>query len=389
VATRLAIVCTHPIQYFAPVFAALAQRPGLDVKVFYGWRGLVEPGLDRGFGREFAWDIPLLEGYDHEFVENVSADPGSHHFRGIDLPRLPAAIGEWQADAVLVYGWCYKAHLQAMRAFKGRIPVLFRGDSTLLDERPGPRTWLRRRVLRWVYRHVDVALYVGTNNREYFRAHGLRDDQLVFAPHAVDNERFACRNEVRCCRTQFRAQLELGEEDVVVLLPGKLEPVKSPVLLARAVQRLSDVRCHLVFAGSGPLESELRDFPPSHTHFLGFQNQTIMPSVYAMADLVALPSRSETWGLALNEAMASGRAVLASDRVGAAADLVRPGENGWIFPSGSEVELTGCLREAVAAGHAGLARMGQASRAIIADWSIEKQVDGIQKAIPVSRRGDR
>jgi hypothetical protein len=135
--TRLAIVSTHPIQYYAPVFQSLALREGMQVKVFYGWKGATEKAKDHGFGKLFQWDIPLLDGYDHEFVSNVAHEPGTHHFRGIDSPDLNERICTWRPDVLLVYGWSYKAHLAAMRYFHGRVPVLFRGDSTLLDEQPG------------------------------------------------------------------------------------------------------------------------------------------------------------------------------------------------------------------------------------------------------------
>ena len=137
-AQKLAIVCTHPIQYLAPVFGQLANRQELDIRVFYGWEG-TSATSDPGFGQKVVWDIPLLEGYNHEFVPNVAQRPGSHHFNGIDLPTLNKRIETWNADALLVYGWSYRAHLAALRYFKGRIPVLFRGDSTLLNDRPGLR----------------------------------------------------------------------------------------------------------------------------------------------------------------------------------------------------------------------------------------------------------
>src|SRR5205085_1088366 len=110
---------------------------------------------------------------------------------GIWSSQLIPLISQWEPDAVLVYGWNFRSHLKVLRHFHGRIPVLFRGDSTLLGERPGGRVVLRRLILRWVYRHVDVALYVGTHNHAYFAAHGLNPSQLAWAPHSIENERFA------------------------------------------------------------------------------------------------------------------------------------------------------------------------------------------------------
>ena len=147
---RLAILSTHPIQYYAPLFRALHDGP-LDIHVFYGWEGMARSeATDHGFGVKVQWDIPLLDGYPHTFLENRSKVPGTHHFNGIDSSEVIEQIEKWRPDALLVFGWNYRSHLRALRHFHGRIPILFRGDSTLLDEVPGPKTWLRRIILKWI-----------------------------------------------------------------------------------------------------------------------------------------------------------------------------------------------------------------------------------------------
>src|SRR5215218_1976209 len=109
---KLAIVTTHPIQYNAPWFKLLSQRGRINVKVFYTWsqteRG---PKYDPTFKKMVEWDIPLLQDYSYEFVENISKDPGSHHFNGVNNPTLNKTIETWGPDAVLVIGWSYKSHL--------------------------------------------------------------------------------------------------------------------------------------------------------------------------------------------------------------------------------------------------------------------------------------
>lgn len=377
---RLAILCTHPIQYFSPVFRALTEQGDLQVRVFYGWKGAVQKTLDRGFAQEFAWDIPLLDGYDFEFLPNIAREPGSHTFRGIDLPTLHERIEQWKPNALLVYGWRYKAHLKAMRHFHGKMPILFRGDSTLLGERPGWRRWARRRVLSWVYRHVDVALYVGQQNRRYFEAHGLRDNRLVFAPHSVDNDRFAAEG-CSAAPGDCRQEVNIPRDAIVILFVGKLEPNKAPELLLRAFRSVSDKALRLAFVGSGPLEGALRVQADERVAFLGLKNQSEMPRAYRLADCVVLPSRNETWGLALNEAMACGRAVAASDRVGAAADLIQAGRNGWVFAANDANAIRECLQMAADLGRSGLQAFGEESRRIISGWSIARQVEGILDAV--------
>ncbi|RZL36908.1 MAG: glycosyltransferase family 1 protein, partial [Pedobacter sp.] len=186
---KLAIIITHPVQYYVPLFQLLAQR--CELKVFYTW-GMagVQPKHDPGFGKVIAWDLPLLAGYDYELLENISTDPGSHHGKGIMNPDIISKIRTFSADAILIYGYIYQSHFKVMRHFKGKIPIWFRGDSTLLDDTTSLKAIAKKLYLKWVYNHVDKAFYVGTNNKAYFKKYGLREQQLVFAPHAIDNERF-------------------------------------------------------------------------------------------------------------------------------------------------------------------------------------------------------
>src|SRR5262245_4022749 len=133
---KLAIVSTHAIQYNAPVFRQLAQSTLIEPKVFYTWSQTADGGFfDTEFGAKVQWDVPLLDGYEYEFVPNLASRPGPHGFFGFDNPTLVDAITRWSPDALLVYGWNNRTHLRTLRHFKGRLPVLFRGDSTLLDAR--------------------------------------------------------------------------------------------------------------------------------------------------------------------------------------------------------------------------------------------------------------
>src|SRR5690606_21319686 len=94
-------------------------------------------------------------------------------FKGIVNPTLIKEIEGFGATHILIYGWSFQSHLKVLRHFSGKVKILFRGDSTLLDEKPGFKTMARRIALRWVYKHIDVALYVGTNNKQYYLKHGV------------------------------------------------------------------------------------------------------------------------------------------------------------------------------------------------------------------------
>lgn len=301
--------------------------------------------MDRTFGQIIHWDIPLLDGYKYEFIPNVAKDPGSHHKRGIDCPGLIGAIEEFGPDIVFVFGWNFKSHFQVMKYFKGRIPIWFRGDSTLLGEKRGLKRYFRRLSLYYVYRHIDKAFYVGSENKRYYRTHGVKEEQLVFAPHAVDNDRFydSDKKKYESNAKTWRTELGLEENDLVVLFAGKFDENKRPDLLIKSVKAANMVRSHpikLLLVGSGPKEKYLKNLAEKddYIQFVPFQNQTQMPLVYRLGDMLCLPSKLETWGLAVNEAMASGRGIILSDRVGCRIDLIKPNENGCIFWDSESLE---------------------------------------------------
>jgi glycosyltransferase involved in cell wall biosynthesis len=331
---KLAIISSHPIQYNAPLFALMTEKGGFDLRVFYTWgEDAVKHKYDPDFGKVIEWDIPLLKGYSYQFVKNVAKQPGSHHFRGIDNPDLIQEIENWGADVVWIWGWCFKSHLLAMRYFCGKIPVWFRGDSVSLSRPKGLKGLLRRVFLKWVYSYIDLAFYVGEHNKNYFIENGLDSDQLVLASHAVDNNRFVnstiSNEEIK----QFRASLGFVETDFVILFAGKLEPRKNPFYLKEIWEHIPSTNIKLLIVGNGPLENELKSLCKGDNRicFLDFQNQTQMPKLYQSCNALILPSVSETWGLVMNEAMASGIPVLASENCGGAIDLIY--ENcGFIFP---------------------------------------------------------
>jgi glycosyltransferase involved in cell wall biosynthesis len=382
---RLAVVCTHPIQYYAPVFRALAQSGSVVPRVYYTWSQAAQgERFDPDFGMRFAWNIPLLEGYEHQFVENTAKNPAPNRFFGIKTPDLSRAIAAWDADAVLVFGWPVHSHLLALMKSKGRLPVLFRGDSTLLDPVGPLRKLARRLLLRWVYSHVDMAIAVGSNSLEYFRWCGVPLERIVIAPHSVDTLRFGDTTGAHGRRAAaWRSELGIPPDSTAVLFAGKLTGKKDPLLLLDAFARLASP-AHLIFVGNGELESRLRQGAAGRNdvHFIPFQNQDQMPAVYRLADVFVLPSRGpgETWGLAMNEAMASGRPVIASTRVGGARDLIRAGETGWVFESGDGASLLDTLRVSLALGRNGLLNLGKTAQEWIAKWSTLEAANGIERA---------
>jgi glycosyltransferase involved in cell wall biosynthesis len=227
-----------------------------------------------------------------------------------------------------------------MRAFLRRgIPVCFRGDSHLLDQHRDWRWQIKRALLRRVYGWTSACLYVGRNNFEYYRELGVPPEKLFYCPHSIEVERFAEPNdELERQARQWRGQLQILDNKKVLLFAGKFETRKQPVELMNAMKGFDDDRVVLLMVGNGPLEEKVCSIArdnPERFKVLPFQNQSRMPVVYRLADLFVLPSlHGETWGLALNEALACGRRVIASDKVGGAPDLISSQVEGAIFKTG-------------------------------------------------------
>ena len=262
-------------------------------------------------------------------VPNLSSDPGTHHFFGLRNPTLIDQVKAWNPDVVHITGWAWLSHMWAMRAFhKMGMQVLFRGDLHLLDGIPhGARWQLKRAILKRVFSWPSGFLVVGAANRAYYETFGVAPDRLISCPHSIDVARFAqpadrYEEEARL----WRRQLDISDDRRVLLFAGKFEHKKRPVELMRTVQALSDPSLLLIMVGGGELSAEVNATAaadPVRFRVLPFQNQTRMPVVYRLGHLFILPSAfGETWGLAVNEALACGRPVLVSDRVGCAADVV-------------------------------------------------------------------
>jgi glycosyltransferase involved in cell wall biosynthesis len=384
---RLAVVLSHPTQYYSPWFRWLRTHTALDFRVFYLWKFGHEVMRDPEFEKAFAWDVDLLGGYESEFVPNTASDPGTHHFWGLRNPSLPARLAAWQPGALLLFGYAYPSHLRALVwARRRRVPLIFRGDSHFLG-RPPPRGW-KRFMLRALYRQFAALTVVGAANRDYFAALGAPAEKMFFAPHSVDSERFdPNHSEYRSAARALRAQLGIASTARVVLFAGKFIPAKQPRELLEAFLEINAPGAALVFVGDGEEKNALLDraraAPAGRVHFLPFANQSEMPIRHLVADIFALPSRGlyETWGLAVNEAMHLGVPCLVSDLVGCQRDLVVDGETGWVFSGAKSVQLREKLALALAAPPDELEKIRRAVARKISGYTYAQTTDGFLQAL--------
>ena len=404
---RLAIFTSHPIQYQAPYFRELATRRSLESVVMFGSRHGLDRSLDKGFGTAFSWDIPLLEGYQHRFLENAAATPDVDTFTGTRLADPRAILLESRADALLVLGWQSLAHVQLMRAARSLgLPLFVRGESNLLRRGPGglrsivrSLLWLPARELAYrnVFRSVAEFLVIGSRNAEFYRHFGVAERKLRWAPYAVDNSHFALPPAVRRkARLRLRTQLGIADDSVVFVVPAKLIERKRPFDLLEAFARGGSAlqHAHLVYLGDGPQRAQLENAIRHHglqsrVSISGFVNQSVIPEWYSMADCVVLPSDYlETWGLAVNEGMAAGLAAIVSDAVGCAPDLVHENENGFRFPFADVEALAARLVRFAGMTSEQREAMGQRSREIVSQFTISGLADATEAVLAAAVHGE-
>ena len=376
---RLAVLTSHPIQYQAPLFRALARR--LDLNVFFAHEATPREQAEAGFGAPFSWDVDLISGYANSFLQNVSRRPNASEFFGCDTPEIAGRLRQGRFDALMVTGWGLKSHLQGVYAAKRLgLPVIVRGDSHLMTPRTPLKTAAKEILYRPFLRLFDAALYVGERSRAYYEHYGFPASRLYFSPHCVDAAWFAQRSDARA-RAAMRERLAIDPRAYVLLLAGKLIALKRPLDLVRAAaaRRAGGMNVEVMTAGDGELaprmaaEAASADVP---LHSLGFCNQGEMPAVYAAADCLTLPSAHETWGLVANEALACGRPIVVSDQCGCAPDLASGGIAGRTFRVGDIADFSAAI------GSVALERnLSDAIATLSGRYSLDAAADGIEAAM--------
>ena len=201
----------------------------------------------------------------------------------------------------------------------------------------------------------------------------------------MNNSFFSERSaEGRANRHKIFNSYGLPIDAIVFGFFGKIYSGKGVMDLLRAYERLNGDRAALICVGDGSdrtkLERYVRARRIRNVRFTGFVNQSGLPRLYGITDVLVLPSRAENWGLVVNEAMACGCAVLVSDACGCAPDLVQEGVNGFTFPAGNVNALADRMRK-LCADPLLVKSMGQASMRIIKDWSPQRCAEQIAHAV--------
>ena len=388
---RLAYFVSHPIQYQAPLLRRIAKEEDIHLKVFFSSNLSVRGYLDPGFGVEVKWDVPLLEGYEHEFLPVLVDGEQLRPWKPVNY-GIRRILRKQGFDAVWIHGYSTLTNLQAVLAAKSmRIPVLLRSDSHLGDRNRSRKTLLAKQIFfGWLRRRVSAALTVGESNTEYWRYY-LGEEFPVFpCYYSVDNEFFQreCAKAAEG-REEFRRSLGLDSGRPVILYASKLQTRKRCIDLLDAYMQVAKSSPpervpYLLIVGDGEeraaLERRAQQAQPGNIRFLGFRNQTEMPRFYDLCNVFVLVSVHEPWGLVVNEVMNAGRPVIVSDQVGCHRDLVQNGVNGFVVKAFDTQSLTDSLG-AVLVSNDVWQTMGAKSLRIIQSYGFDGNVRGLRQAL--------
>ena len=388
--TDLIYFLSHPIQYFSPLLKELDKVTGIEV--YYFSDASLKTGIDSGFGKKISWDIPLLEGYKYTFLKNYRRNRGlNSRFMDVWNPGVWNVIRKSKARIVWVNDWTYSSTWLVLVAAKlfGK-KVWLRADNPANQELNKSRKLLL--IKKILLKHfllrffVDKCLCTGKQSRLFFNYYGVPDNRQIYTPHAVDNDYFrkaALGNYEQT--VAFKQKLGISKEKKVILFAGKYIPKKRPMDLLEAFIRLNSNDYYLVLVGEGELrpvlEKLIKDHDLKNVLLTGFINQSEMPLYYSIADVFVMCSGvGETWGLAVNEAMNFAKPIIVSDTCGCSVDLVKHGENGFVFKEGDKDELAAYLQK-VLDDEAFCKKAGQKSMDIINTFSIGQIVKNIKSAL--------
>ena len=372
---RVLVVAPEPTPYRAPVYDRLARHPELDLTVLYSAQTLM-------------WRTWRVEP-DHRavFLTGVRV-PGArrlfHHDFSLTSGIFRALMRE-RPDVVVVVGWSTFASQGAIAWCRARgVPYILEVDSHDEGPRAGWRRAVKGAVVPPILGGAAGILVTGTLVRRSLVARGVAPDRMRRFAVTVDVAAFGERaDELAARRPELRHGLGVGQDDVAVLSVGRLSPEKGLETLIRAVAAAGDPRLVLILAGrgrQGPLLEELARSLGVRLVLLGDRPWEEMLETYVAADVFALLSEREPWGVVVNEAAACGLPLVLSDRVGAAHDLLRDGENGSLVGAG-DVEAAAAALRRLAADPDLRASAGARSRDIVADWGYEPSIESFVAAV--------
>jgi glycosyltransferase involved in cell wall biosynthesis len=378
---NLIYIAPQPGPYYTPLFQKISEKPSINFIAYYqNDLATNKFTFDKQFNKEIKWDVPLLEKHNFKFLKGVF--------------NFLKNLKNDKPDVIIIHGWdSFINWIAVFYSIFSKTPIFIRGESPLNQEKikSGLKQWIKKIILKMLFKRISAFLFIGKQNKNFYKSYGISEEKLFFTPYTVDNKRLqSSYNNLKPKKNNFRARLGIKEEDIVILFVGKFIHKKRPLHLLEAYKKVLNLdknnnKIHLVFVGEGELRIEMENYINknnlSYVHLVGFKNQTELPEYYTMSDMFILPSGvGETWGLVTNEAMNFELPIIISDMPGSGYDLVKDGENGYMFQLGNIDDLSNKIFKLVKDKEK-REKFGEKSFEFIKNYNYEKDVEGILKAL--------
>jgi glycosyltransferase involved in cell wall biosynthesis len=370
-------VLPEPAPYRTAMLDRAAERSELELTAIYAGSSVQR----RAWATNTRHRAVVLDGW---------RVPGAYRVLRHDYPvslDVFRALEDAAPEVVVVSGWSTFASQAAVAwCRRRRVPYVLLVESNERDARAGWRRAVKGAVVPTTVRNAAEVFVVGTLARESMLARGVDSDRISLFADTIDPARFGSEaDRLAARRDELRAEAGLAAEDVAVLSVARLAPEKGHDTLMAAAALLADPRVAVLLAGSGPERERLEALAGELGTRLVVLDELPWERIverYAIADVFALLSRHEPWGVAVNEAAACGLPLVLSDRVGAAYDLLEDGRNGALVPADDPHAAADALEELVADPER-RRRAGEASRELMRGWGYEPSIENL---VRVARR---
>lgn len=351
---RIAIIISHPIQYFCPQYVSFAENKNIVLKVFFASRLGLEKYIDVNFKQQISWGNLNIDKFDHEFLNGAAIIQSDKH---IDAPLLEEALNAYKPQLVITYGYYQKLQRRAHRwAVKNKTTLAYISDSELRQKRNRVKEIIKYPFLRNYFSPIQHFLTVGNANEAFYSNYGVPAHKMFRMHFPIDVKMYETSWVKKMeLRNSIRLQYNIPENDMVLTVVGKLVDWKNQDHIISALQLLEKEGkyFHLFIIGSGEMrkvwEDKAASLKISKVYFTGFVNIEELPSYYAATDIYVHPASIEPHSIAVSEAIYMGCPVIISSTCGShgSDDDVQDGSNGYVYDFGDIPKLAACLKSLI------------------------------------------
>jgi len=372
---KIAIISEIPTPYRTPFFQMLFEKAFKNIKVFFC--SLSSPNRK--------WKIKMDESFPYKIL------PGFYiKIPFVESPYFinPSILWELirgKFDMIVVGGYNhFTTQVAIIYAWLTKTPYLFMCESHLRKHRNIVLMIIKKIFVTPIIKNMSAGLPTGTLAREYLCSYGAKAHSTFFIANTPNLNFFRkkCKEKAKNY-DKIKKKFGIQGKDVILYV-GRLVEQKGIKYLLNAVKMLNSDSLALLLIGDGPLRRKLESKcyieDIKNVYFLSFKQKEQLPQFYAVADIFVLPSVREPWGVVINEAMACGLPIIATNKVGAAVDLVHEGKNGFLVPEKDSEAICDAIRKIVT-NKSLRQQMGEKSCEIISNWSHEKSVENFVDAI--------